>query len=89
MEIDRHNIYRIISDMLDNPDKSGIYPTSTCFTRLELYIEGVRAEALGYAHASACIMLDKGGDPRLTEVPLLLDSAKRDLNKQPRGNTAG
>lgn len=26
---------RIISDMLDNPDEHGIYPTTRCFERLD------------------------------------------------------
>lgn len=26
---------RIIGDMLDNPDKHGIYPTTKCFERLD------------------------------------------------------
>lgn len=67
--------------MLDNPSENGIYPTSTCYTRLELYIKGVRTEALGYAHTNACVMLDQGNDPRLLEVPKLLQCAKRDLER--------
>lgn len=79
MDKDRTEICRIISQMLDNPDKHGIYPTSTAFTQLEHYIEGVRAEAIGWAHADACITLDKGGDPRTVEVPAILERAKADL----------
>ena len=79
MDKDRTAICKIISNMLDNPDKHGIYPTSTAYTRLEHYIEGVRAEALGWAHADACCTLDIGGDPRLTEVPEMLDRARKDL----------
>ena len=47
MNKDRIEICKIISDMLDNPDKHGIYPTSTAYARLEHYIEGVREEAIG------------------------------------------
>ena len=61
MEKDRKEICKIISDMLDNPHENGIYPTATAYTRLEQYIEGVRIEALGWAHTNACICLDKGG----------------------------
>ena len=79
MDKDRTEICNIISDMLDNPDGYGIYPTSTCYTRLEHYIECVRAEALGWCHADACVSLDNGNDPRLTEVPSMLERAKKDL----------
>ena len=37
----RTAIYRIISEMLDNPDKHGIYPTSDCFDRLEGLIDAL------------------------------------------------
>ena len=79
MNKDRTAICNIISDMLDTPDEHGIYSTSTAYTRLEHYIEGVRAEAIGWTHADACICLDKGNDPRLTEVPDILHRAKIDL----------
>ena len=79
MDKDRTAICNIISDMLDNPDKHGIYPTSTAYTRLEHYIEGVRTEAIGWTHADACVALDKGKDPRLTNVPSILERAKKDL----------
>jgi len=79
MDRDRTEICKIMSDMLDNPDKHGIYPTSTAYTRLEHYIEGVRAEAIGWMHANACVTLDRGGDPRTVEVPSILDQAKVDL----------
>jgi len=81
MEKDRTVICKIISNMLDNPDKSGIYPTSTCYTSLELYIEQVRIEALGWALADACIFLDQGRDPRTENVPGILKRALEDLSK--------
>jgi len=65
--------------MLDNPDKHGIYPTGTAFTRLEHYIDGIRAEAIGWMHADACVTLDRGDDPRTVEVPDILERAKADL----------
>ena len=80
MEKDRTAIVDIISNMLDNPDKSGIYPTSTAYARLEHYIEQVRIKALGWMHSDACGLLDQGGDPRLTDVPDLLHRAQKDLN---------
>ena len=79
MDKDRTAICEIISDMLDNPDSSGIYPTSTAYIRLEHYIDGVRAEAIGWTHADACTSLDKGDDPRLSNVPDMLARAKVDL----------
>ena len=79
MNRDRTEIYRIISEMLDNPDKCGIYPTSTAYTKLELYIEGERTKAIGWTHANACSNLDKDNDPRLEEIPEMLDRARKDL----------
>jgi len=83
MDKDRAVICNIISDMLDSPDKYEIYPTSTAYTRLEHYIESVRAEALGYAHGYFCILLDKGKDPRTEAVPNFFGNAIRDLNTGP------
>ena len=79
MDKDRKVICEIISDMLDNPDNHGIYHTSTCYTKLEHYIESVRIQAIGWMHANACVVLDKGDDPRLIEVPAILAQAKIDL----------
>ena len=79
MDKDRKVICKIISHMLDNPGECEIYPTSTAYTRLEHYIDGVRAEAIGWMHAEACTTLDGGDDPRLTEVPDILERAKKDL----------
>ncbi len=33
----RQEIYKAISEMLDNPDECGIYPTTKCYDRLEAY----------------------------------------------------
>lgn len=79
MDKDRTAICKIVSKMLDNPNKSGIYPTSTAYTELEHYIEGVRFEAIGWTHADACTALDKGDDPRLVEVPDMLARSRVDL----------
>lgn len=76
MDKDRRKICTIISNMLDNPDKCGIYPTSTAYTELEHYIKGVRIEAIGWAHAYFCAVLDRGDDPRLVEVPEIISQAK-------------
>ncbi len=81
MDRDRTKICKIISEMLDNPDENGIYPTSTAYTKLELYIEAQRFEAIGWTYADACVTLDKGEDPRLQNVPNILERAKIDLAK--------
>ena len=80
MKNDRTKICNIISDMLDSPDKHGIYPTSTAYTRLELYIERVRMEAIGWTYAYACLALDRGDDPRTIEVPQIVEDAKANLS---------
>jgi hypothetical protein len=79
MDKDRTAICKIVSKMLDNPNGSGIYPTSTAFIELEHYIEGVRAEAIGWMHADACTMLDRGDDPRVAKVPDIYSRAIADL----------
>jgi len=79
MEKDRTAIVKIISEMLDNPDKSGIYPTSTAYLKLEHYIEQERMLALGWASADACASLDRGTDPRLMDVPDIVARARKDL----------
>lgn len=79
MEKDKTAICNIISEMLDNPDEVGIYPTTKAFNKLEEYIDGVRAEAIGWTHADACVCLDEGGDPRHINIPDQLERAKRDL----------
>ncbi len=79
MDIDRVEICNIISEMLDNPDESGIYSTSTAYTRLEHYCEKVRVEAIGWTHAASCVALDRGDDPRNIDVPVMLSQAQKDL----------
>ena len=80
MNKDRTEICRIISDMMDNPDKYGIYNTIMAYTRLEQYIRSVRAEAVGWTHAYCGIALDVGIDPRSIEVPNIFEQAENDLN---------
>lgn len=81
MDRDRIAICNIIGEMLGNPDKqgNGIYPTSTAYTKLELYIEGVRMEAIGWAYSYACDALDKGKEIRTMEVPEIIERARKDL----------
>lgn len=35
----RSEICKIVSEMLDNPDKDGIYPTTRCYEQLDALIE--------------------------------------------------
>ena len=44
---------RIISEMLDNPDEYGIYPTTKCFEQLDAL-----ADAVVKAHTEAGIEMD-------------------------------
>ena len=81
MKTDRKVICDIVSRMLDNPDASGIYHTSTCFTELEHYVEKVRMEAIGWMHAAACVAMDDEIDPRTLNVPDLIASARKDLDR--------
>jgi len=80
----REDICAIISKMLDNPDGSGIYPTSTAYTELERLIVHLVVkrvfEAIGWCYSWACTELDSGNDPRTSDVSEMLEKAKRDLS---------
>jgi hypothetical protein len=80
MKIDRKKINEIISEMLDNPDECGIYPTGRAYDKLEEYIESVRVLALGWMHADCCILLNKSLDPRTMIIPDTLNRALEDLS---------
>lgn len=63
----RGEICKIISKMLDNPDKYGIYPTTICYDELETLIKEVeeetRGDVLNKLHAMVCdLTTDKGKD---------------------------
>ena len=79
MEKDRIEICKIMSEMLDNPNDVGIYPTSDAYNALETYIESVRMKAIGWTHADACIHMDKDINYRKIEIPEILERAKIDL----------
>ena len=40
----RQEIYEAISDMLDNEDRYGIYPTTKCYDRLEAYCNSISVQ---------------------------------------------
>jgi len=79
MSNDRTEIHKIFNDMFDGVDESGIYPTSTAFSRLELYVMQQRFECLGWMVAYACVARDEGKDIRLMEVPDIVSAMVRDL----------
>lgn len=56
--------------------------------RIEKLLAGVRAEALGWAHAETCIMLDKNIDPRYIECPEFLERGLHALEGGEREATA-
>jgi len=76
---DRTVICEIISEMLDNPDDLGIYPTTEAYSKLEAYVGRVRAEALGWMYAEACNTLDRGEDLRSVGVESIYSRAKVEL----------
>ncbi len=91
MNKDRKVICDIISKMLDNPDKYGIYPTTKAYDELEDYVQEIRMETLGWIHADACCHLDKKIDYRTIECPsiakrALLELCKEIDNSTSRGN---
>ena len=54
----------------------------TLKTALEIVKEerdSILAKAIGWTWSEACITLDRGGDPRNTEIPGLLERAMKDL----------
>ena len=77
---DRAKICEIISEMLDNPDDIGIYPTSIAYKKLAEYIQQERLQAIGWTHAEACMAIDKDKDFRKVLVPDMLDRAFEDLD---------
>jgi hypothetical protein len=75
MDKDRAAICEIMSEMLDNPDDCGIYPTTVAYNKLETLVHTARVEAIGWTHADACHDLDAGRDPRQKEVSEMLERA--------------
>lgn len=69
----RKEICEIISTMLDNPDRVGIYPTSTAYTALELLVQERVMQVAGFVWTEACCLLDEGEDPRTHEIPALIE----------------
>ena len=76
---DREKIAEIFNKMLDTMAQTGIYPTSTAFTELELYIKQQRFITAGWCYSYCCNLLDKGLDPRTEEVPKLIEALQNDI----------
>lgn len=81
MKRDRDEIVKLISDMIDNPDETGIYHTSSVYNALEHLVSSARFETLGWAHIYFCYCMDQGIDPRLVEIPEVIDAMIRDFKK--------
>ena len=81
MKKDRKVICEIISEMLDNPDEYGIYPTSNAYDKLETLVNDRRVKAIGWIYADVCIVLDNKEDYRQKDVPEILERALIDLAK--------
>lgn len=63
----RGEICRIVSEMLDNPDKYGIYPTTRCYDQLEFLIKHLRMQ-IGYLAGELQIAGDKRSTPEIVET---------------------
>jgi len=79
----RTKICELMSEMLDNPDEHGIYPTSEFMSKMEDFCLELRHEAIGWTWAEACCLLDNDADPRKYEQGNLITDSARDLDKQP------
>ncbi len=55
----RQEIYEAISEMLDNPDECGIYPTTKCYDRLEAYCKCLIPDAMA-AEKQIATLLSEG-----------------------------
>lgn len=80
MSDDRGNVCDVVSEMLDNPNEHGIYPTTKAYDALVALIETARVEALGWMLAEMCRILDNGGDPRKEDIAEMLPRAVEDLS---------
>ena len=69
----------LMSEMLDNPDKSGIYPTSKFMSKMEDFVIEERQFIVGKTYAQACILADRGRDLRKYPFPKF---AEEILNKE-------
>ena len=68
---------RIISEMLDNPDGHGIYPTTKCFEELDNLFEQIRSEEQAKTRETAvefaCVSMIGTGKLEDSDIPTLHD----------------
>jgi len=76
----RHKIMCIMSDMLDNPDECGIYPTTVAYDRIERLIREARIEGVSCGIVSCYTALDVVDDPRKIDFSGVVERAKKDLS---------
>ena len=83
MEKDYQKIVELIKKRFYEINLWKIYPVNADLFVDELtrYIEGERAEAIGWTIADDCVDLDEGRDPRYKDCAEMLERALKDLNK--------
>lgn len=77
---DRERVHKIVNEMLDNPDRSGVYATTECYDQLEKLMIDVRRTAIEWTWQQACQQYTQGRDPQLTPIRELFEKAAADLN---------
>lgn len=80
----RTKICNLMSDMLDNPDEYGIYPTGKFMSKMEDFCLELRYEAMGWTWAECCTMLDNNKDPREHDQANLIPDATANLDLIPK-----
>jgi len=81
MDRDRSRICKIMSDMFDGVDDSGIYPTGEAYDRFEKLVEEARYEAIGWMYTQACVYADEGVDIRKVNMNEIKKQADKDLSE--------
>ena len=79
MKSDREKIVNIITDMIEDVDEYGIFPTTKAYDKLEMFIAEQRMLTMGWTIADACITLDNGEDPRKIEISGKVPRMYKDL----------
>ena len=57
--------WKIVSDMLDNPDKNGIYPTSECYRKLYDFVVAQKEKAISQREQEIVEDVEKLMEPNL------------------------
>lgn len=77
MSKDSTKIFSVLGSLLDNPGTDLI---KSAYEKLEDLIREARVEAIGWAYADCCVTLDKGKDPRQTDMSDVLERSYKDLD---------